>query len=44
MMRRWERGELLYREHIIDGLENARDALSKLFDGSNRGKLLVKIR
>jgi NADPH-dependent curcumin reductase CurA len=33
-----------YREHIIDGLENAPDALRKLFDGTNRGKLLVKIK
>ncbi|MGV2103847.1 NADP-dependent oxidoreductase [Rhizobium sp. 21-4511-3d] len=44
LMGRWEQGDLQYREHIIDGLENAPDALRKLFDGTNRGKLLVKIK
>lgn len=44
LFHRWQRGEITYREHIIDGLENAPDALRKLFDGSNRGKLLVKIK
>lgn len=44
LMRRWQRGEIHFREHIIEGLERAPAALRKLFDGSNRGKLLVKIK
>jgi NADPH-dependent curcumin reductase CurA len=36
-------GKLKYREHIVDGLENAPRALGMLFDGSNQGKLIVKI-
>lgn len=36
-------GKLVHREHIIEGLENAPDALAMLFDGSNSGKLLVKV-
>ena len=36
-------GKLKYREHIIDGLENANTAINKLFDGSNKGKLIIKI-
>lgn len=44
LMRRWKNGELHFREHIVDGLENAPEVLRKLFDGSNRGKLLVKIK
>lgn len=36
-------GKIKYRETIVDGLENAPDALNKLFDGGNVGKLLVRI-
>lgn len=36
-------GKLKYREHIVDGLENAPTAINKLFDGSNKGKLIIKI-
>jgi NADPH-dependent curcumin reductase len=36
-------GKLRVDEDIRDGLENAPDALRSLFDGSNTGKLLVKI-
>ena len=36
-------GKIKSREHIVDGLENAPAALLKLFDGSNTGKLLVRI-
>ena len=36
-------GKLKYRVHVIDGLENAPTALNMLFDGSNRGKLIIKI-
>jgi NADPH-dependent curcumin reductase CurA len=36
-------GKLKTRFDIVEGFENAPKALSKLFDGSNTGKLLVKI-
>lgn len=32
-----------YRLDEVDGLENALTAVRKLFDGSNKGKLLVKV-
>jgi len=36
-------GSLKYREDIIDGLENAPDALSGILTGRNFGKLLVRV-
>lgn len=36
-------GRLKYRLEIIDGLENAPSAVTKLFKGENQGKLLIKI-
>ncbi len=36
-------GRLMYRMDIVDGLENAPIALNKLFDGSNRGKLMIRV-
>jgi NADPH-dependent curcumin reductase CurA len=36
-------GKLKYEETVLDGLDRARDALNQMFDGSNVGKLLVKI-
>ena len=36
-------GKLHYREDVVDGLENAPKALLRLFDGSNTGKLMVRI-
>lgn len=36
-------GEIKYREDIVDGLKNAPKAIQKLFDGTNTGKLIVKI-
>lgn len=36
-------GKIQHREHIVDGLENAPDALLMLFDGRNEGKLIVKV-
>jgi NADPH-dependent curcumin reductase len=36
-------GKIKHRETIVEGLEHAPDALNKLFDGDNYGKLLVKI-
>ena len=41
---RWLReGRLKYREDVVDGLENAPAALLKLFDGTNFGKLLIRV-
>lgn len=36
-------GKLVYKEHVVEGLENALDAFHMLFDGRNTGKLIVKI-
>jgi hypothetical protein len=36
-------GKLRYRVEVVEGLENAPRALNKLFDGSNQGKLIVKL-
>lgn len=36
-------GTLHYEETIVDGLENAREALNQLFSGQNRGKLVIKV-
>lgn len=36
-------GKLHYRVEVVEGLENAPRALNKLFDGSNTGKLIVKV-
>ncbi|MCB1883605.1 MAG: NADP-dependent oxidoreductase [Geminicoccaceae bacterium] len=36
-------GRLRYREDAVEGFENAPEAFLRLFDGANRGKLLVKV-
>ncbi len=36
-------GKLKYRVDVVEGLKNAPAALNKLFDGSNQGKLIIKI-
>lgn len=36
-------GSIRWRDHIVEGLENAFDALQLLFDGRNDGKLLVQV-
>lgn len=36
-------GKIKYRVDVVDGLEQAPRAVNKLFDGSNQGKLVVKI-
>ncbi|HKX28657.1 MAG TPA: NADP-dependent oxidoreductase, partial [Blastocatellia bacterium] len=36
-------GRLKYRVDVVEGLANAPLALNKLFDGSNQGKLIIKI-
>jgi len=36
-------GRLQFREEVVDGLDNVLPAFLRLFDGSNRGKLLLRI-
>ena len=43
LMTWFNEGKLKYREHIVNGLENAPTAIKMLFNGSNKGKLIVKI-
>jgi len=38
-----QEGKLKYRVDEVEGLENAPQAVNKLFDGTNTGKLVVKI-
>lgn len=41
---RWHlAGQLRYRVDLVDGLEHAPAAVNRLFDGSNRGKLVVRV-
>jgi NADPH-dependent curcumin reductase CurA len=43
-MAQWvKEGKIQFREQIIDGLENTLRAYLKLFDGSNTGKLMVRL-
>ena len=36
-------GRLTYREHVLDGLEAAPDAIAMLYRGENAGKLLIRV-
>lgn len=36
-------GKLQYREEVVDGLDNILPTFLRLFEGSNRGKLLIRI-
>lgn len=36
-------GRLSYRVDVVEGLEHAPVAINKLFDGSNQGKLIVRV-
>ena len=36
-------GQLKWKAHVVDGLENAADAVKRLFTGDHDGKLLVQI-
>jgi hypothetical protein len=36
-------GKLQHSEHVVEGLENAGDALNLLFTGGNTGKVIVKV-
>lgn len=43
-LRRWHaQNKLKYRVEVIDGLENAPRAVNRIFEGSHKGKLIVKI-
>ncbi len=43
-MRRWlSEGKIVYRETILEGIENAPAALAGLFTGLNTGKMLVRL-
>ena len=40
----WLRGgRLIYREHILEGLAAAPDAIAMLHRGENTGKLLIRV-
>lgn len=43
LVRWYNEGRLRYRLDITDGLENAPAAFSRLFDGSNEGKVVVRV-
>jgi NADPH-dependent curcumin reductase CurA len=36
-------GKIQYATHVVEGLENAPDALNLLFTGGNTGKVIVKV-
>lgn len=36
-------GELKYREEVVDGLDNILPTFLRLFDGSNQGKLVIRL-
>jgi NADPH-dependent curcumin reductase CurA len=38
-----KKGELTYKEDIVEGLENAYQALQKLATGGNQGKMLIRV-
>lgn len=43
-MKTWvSEGKILFKEHIEEGLEHALDTFHLLFDGSNQGKLILKL-
>ncbi|HEY8352485.1 MAG TPA: NADP-dependent oxidoreductase [Sphingomonadales bacterium] len=44
VMAAWAReGKLRHDEHIVEGIDNAYDALMRLFDGRHDGKLILKL-
>ena len=44
MMGWMQEGKLLLDEHIVEGIDNFPEALRMLFDGRNKGKLVLKIQ
>ena len=43
LMQWYRAGKLRYRAHVVEGIDNAFPSLRLLFDGGNKGKLLVRI-
>ena len=39
----YAQGKVQYRVDTIDGLENAPSTINKLFDGTNQGKLIIRV-
>ncbi|NJM90564.1 MAG: NADP-dependent oxidoreductase, partial [Hydrococcus sp. RU_2_2] len=39
----YAQGKIKYRVDVIDGLENAPGTINKLFDGTNQGKLIIRV-
>jgi hypothetical protein len=39
----YAQGKIKYRVDVIEGLENAPRTFNKLFDGTNQGKLIIKV-
>ncbi|HSP60869.1 MAG TPA: NADP-dependent oxidoreductase, partial [Ornithinimicrobium sp.] len=37
-------GQLTHREHVLDGLHQAPDAIAMLYAGTNQGKLVIRLR
>lgn len=43
-LKKWlAQGKIQFRVHVVEGLEKAPQAVNMLFDGSNEGKLMVKV-
>lgn len=43
-LKKWlDQGKIQFRVHVVEGLEKAPQAVNMLFDGSNEGKLMVKV-
>ena len=43
-MAKWiKEGKIVYKEDIVEGLENAPEAFIGLMNGKNFGKLLIKV-
>ncbi|MCT4654929.1 MAG: NADP-dependent oxidoreductase [Cohaesibacter sp.] len=38
-----KQGKIKYREHLVDGLENAQTAFNDLLEGRNFGKMVIKV-
>ena len=39
-----KKGDLIFREHVVEGIESFPQAFEMLFSGGNQGKLLIKVR
>jgi hypothetical protein len=37
------KGDMKFREHVVEGIENFEEALAMIFRGDNHGKLLLKV-